>query len=42
MTWGARINPMLIEGQIAGGLAQGIGGALYEEFSTTNAASRCR
>jgi CO/xanthine dehydrogenase Mo-binding subunit len=23
---------MLVEGQIAGGLAQGIGGALYEEF----------
>ena len=29
---GRALNPMLIEGQIAGGLAQGIGGALYEEF----------
>jgi carbon-monoxide dehydrogenase large subunit len=30
---GRAVNPMLIEGQIAGGLAQGIGGALYEEFN---------
>jgi carbon-monoxide dehydrogenase large subunit len=29
---GRKINPMLIEGQLAGGLAQGIGGALLEEF----------
>ena len=29
---GRAINPMMIEGQIAGGLAQGIGGALFEEF----------
>ena len=29
---GRCINPMLVEGQIAGGLAQGIGGALLEEF----------
>jgi CO/xanthine dehydrogenase Mo-binding subunit len=29
---GRAVNPMLIEGQIAGGLAQGIGGALFEEF----------
>jgi carbon-monoxide dehydrogenase large subunit/6-hydroxypseudooxynicotine dehydrogenase subunit gamma len=29
---GRAINPMMIEGQITGGLAQGIGGALYEEF----------
>ncbi|MBI4528739.1 MAG: xanthine dehydrogenase family protein molybdopterin-binding subunit [Deltaproteobacteria bacterium] len=29
---GKKINPMLIEGQMAGGLAQGIGGALLEEF----------
>jgi aerobic carbon-monoxide dehydrogenase large subunit len=29
---GHAVNPMLVEGQIAGGLAQGIGGALYEEF----------
>ncbi len=30
---GRKINPMLIEGQMAGGLAQGIGGALLEEFA---------
>ena len=29
---GRAINPMLVEGQIQGGVAQGIGGALYEEF----------
>lgn len=29
---GRAVNPMLIEGQIAGGFAQGLGGALYEEF----------
>ncbi|MDB5795994.1 MAG: xanthine dehydrogenase [Noviherbaspirillum sp.] len=29
---GRAVNPMLIEGQILGGLAQGIGGALFEEF----------
>jgi len=29
---GKAVNPMLIEGQIAGGCAQGIGGALFEEF----------
>jgi CO/xanthine dehydrogenase Mo-binding subunit len=29
---GRAVNPMLIEGQIAGGVAQGIGGALFEEF----------
>jgi carbon-monoxide dehydrogenase large subunit len=29
---GRCINPMLVEGQIAGGLAQGLGGALLEEF----------
>jgi CO/xanthine dehydrogenase Mo-binding subunit len=29
---GRAVNPMLIEGQIAGGVAQGIGGALYEDF----------
>ena len=27
------INPMVVEGQIAGGVAQGIGGALYEEMA---------
>jgi CO/xanthine dehydrogenase Mo-binding subunit len=30
---GRAINPMLVEGQIAGGLAQGIGGALLEELA---------
>ena len=29
---GRAVNPALVTGQIAGGLAQGIGGALYEEF----------
>ncbi len=29
---GVVINPMLVEGQLRGGLAQGIGGALLEEF----------
>jgi aerobic carbon-monoxide dehydrogenase large subunit len=29
---GKAVNPMLVEGQIAGGFAQGIGGALLEEF----------
>ena len=29
---GRAVNPMLVEGQLAGGLAQGIGGSLLEEF----------
>jgi len=29
---GRAVNPMLVEGQIAGGLAQGLGGALWEEL----------
>jgi aerobic carbon-monoxide dehydrogenase large subunit len=29
---GRAVNPMLVEGQITGGVAQGLGGALYEEF----------
>ncbi len=29
---GRAVNPRLVEGQIAGGLAQGVGGALLEEF----------
>jgi CO/xanthine dehydrogenase Mo-binding subunit len=29
---GKAVNPKLVEGQIAGGFAQGVGGALYEEF----------
>jgi aerobic carbon-monoxide dehydrogenase large subunit len=30
---GRAVNPMLVEGQIAGGFAQGLGGALLEEFA---------
>ncbi len=30
---GPMINPNVVEGQIAGGTVQGIGGALYEEFA---------
>jgi aerobic carbon-monoxide dehydrogenase large subunit len=29
---GRAVNPMLVEGQLAGGCAQGVGGALSEEF----------
>jgi carbon-monoxide dehydrogenase large subunit/6-hydroxypseudooxynicotine dehydrogenase subunit gamma len=29
---GRAVNPSLVRGQIAGGFAQGLGGALYEEF----------
>jgi CO/xanthine dehydrogenase Mo-binding subunit len=29
---GRAVNPMLIEGQVTGGMAQGLGGALFEEF----------
>jgi len=29
---GKAVNPMLVDGQIAGGVAQGIGGTLFEEF----------
>ena len=29
---GVSINPLIVEGQIVGGVAQGIGGALLEEF----------
>jgi CO/xanthine dehydrogenase Mo-binding subunit len=29
---GRAVNPMLIEGQVIGGMAQGLGGALFEEF----------
>jgi aerobic carbon-monoxide dehydrogenase large subunit len=29
---GRAVNPMLVEGQLVGGLAQGLGGALFEEF----------
>jgi aerobic carbon-monoxide dehydrogenase large subunit len=30
---GKAVNPMLVEGQLAGGAAQGLGGALFEEFT---------
>jgi carbon-monoxide dehydrogenase large subunit len=30
---GRAINPMLVRGQILGGFVQGLGGALYEEFT---------
>jgi len=30
---GRAVNPMLVEGQILGGVAQGLGGALLEEFA---------
>lgn len=30
---GRAVNPMLLEGQIVGGVAQGLGGALLEEFA---------
>src|SRR6202049_5137738 len=30
---GPLINPLIVEGQIVGGVAQGIGGAMYEELT---------
>jgi len=33
---GRMINPMIVEGQIAGGVAQGIGNALYEHLQYDN------
>ena len=30
---GVVVNPMLVEGQIMGGAAQGLGGVLLEEFA---------
>src|SRR5690606_23396354 len=30
---GAMINPMIVEGQVHGGVAQGVGGALYERMA---------
>ncbi len=30
---GRAVNPMMVEGQVVGGCVQGIGGALYEEFT---------
>jgi len=34
---GRAINPMLVEGQLVGGLAQGLGGALHEELAYDDA-----
>ena len=39
---GRAINPMLVRGQILGGFVQGLGGALYEEFTYSPKASRWR
>jgi carbon-monoxide dehydrogenase large subunit len=33
---GTIINPMIVEGQVHGGVAQGIGGALYEQLAYDN------
>ena len=30
---GTLINPMIVEGQVHGGVAQGVGGALYERMA---------
>jgi len=34
---GRAVNPTLVEGQLRGGVAQGLGGALFEEFSYDDA-----
>ena len=39
---GVLVNPMVVDGQIYGGLAQGIGTALYEEMPFDAPASRSR
>jgi CO/xanthine dehydrogenase Mo-binding subunit len=39
---GQAINPMMAGGQLAGGFAQGLGGALYEEFLYRQTAVICR
>ena len=36
---GTLINPMIVAGQVHGGVAQGIGGALYERWPTTSTGS---
>jgi hypothetical protein len=38
---GRAVNPMLVTGQLVGGCAQGLGGALLEEFVYDETASRC-
>ena len=37
--FGTMINPMIVEGQVHGGIAQGVGQALLEHASTTRTAS---
>ena len=37
---GVMINPMIVEGQVAGGVVQGIGGMLTSTSSTTTTATR--
>jgi carbon-monoxide dehydrogenase large subunit len=36
---GRIINPMIVDGQVHGGVAQGVGAALYEEIIYDDAAS---
>ena len=38
---GVVINPLLVEGQVHGAIAQGLGQALREEVATTTTASPC-
>lgn len=33
---GKAVNPLLVHGQLVGGMAQGLGGAMYEEFKYDN------
>ncbi|PYM15121.1 MAG: hypothetical protein DMD81_15925, partial [Candidatus Rokuibacteriota bacterium] len=39
---GRVLNPLIVEGQLHGGVAQGIGGALYEELAYDETVSRAR
>ena len=39
---GTMINPMIVDGQVQGGIAQGIGTALFEEIPYSDRASRWR
>ena len=38
---GTLINPMIVEGQVHGGVAQGVGGALYETHGLRRATGSC-
>ena len=38
-TTGAPVNPMVVDGQVHGGVAQAVAAALYEEASTTKRAT---